>query len=481
MKKTLSALFILSFLLTQPLSAQNWIDTLYAIETIEDIEYGAATDFAGNERTLRLDLSHPLNAAPECGRPLLVSIHGGAFIAGNEDGGLPAALRQDFAKRGYATASISYRLGQFPTALPIHCNVTALGAEWDCLNMTDSSEWYRAWFRAVQDARGAIRFLVNHAQEYQIDPRNIFLAGESAGGFIAMGAAYIDSDVEVREELTGALPDAPAPNGIYEAACVQGYQYDTSITSMNLSRPDLGSYEGQLNQPVLQPYTIKGVGNFYGGAFNNIFGKYAAAPLPALYLFHQPNDLIVPYDFNRVLAGYASCATQFPFNCQNMINRPFVAGSQGIVDWLQTMLANDEPTPDYLFETTANAADCAAQLFNPSVSGHAVDNYWLRTSHMAAFFASKIEDCAVLGVNETAPEQMRIYPNPMVPAGFLTVEGDFGLGARMLVSDVFGRIIYENHNLNGLQKIEINILQAGIYLVSIISGNKRISKKVTAW
>lgn len=41
-----------------------------------------------------------------------------------------------------------------------------------------------------------------------------------------------------------ALPDAIAPNAIYENQCIQTPSIDTSIASMQLQRPDLGNVEG---------------------------------------------------------------------------------------------------------------------------------------------------------------------------------------------------------------------------------------------
>jgi acetyl esterase/lipase len=75
------------------------------------------------------------------------------------------------AERGYAAATISYRLS--PEAL------------------------YPA---AVQDARAAVRWLRSHAAEYGIDPARIAIGGGSAGGQIAAlagvtpGLARFDPD-----------------------------------------------------------------------------------------------------------------------------------------------------------------------------------------------------------------------------------------------------------------------------------------------
>lgn len=48
---------------------------------------------------------------PKYGRPLMIIIHGGAFIAGSKDDFIQQRMLKEFAKRGYVTASINYRLG----------------------------------------------------------------------------------------------------------------------------------------------------------------------------------------------------------------------------------------------------------------------------------------------------------------------------------------------------------------------------------
>ena len=464
---------VLLFLLNSNLVGQTWIDTIYNIETLTDIPYGEVIDFAGNSRTLEMDISYPLNdSIPDCGRPLLVMIHGGAFIAGNKETGICPRVRKDFAKRGYTTASISYRLGQFNTQQEVHCNISAFdGVEWDCLNMTDTSEWYRAYYRGVQDAKGAIRYLVNHAADYNIDPNNVFVVGESAGGFIAMGAAFIDEESEVMNGLTTAMTDVAAPNAIYEQQCVQTYGLDTTIASMDLARPDLGAYQGTIQWPSEKTYKIKGVGNFYGGVFNNIFTTPDDS-LPALYLYHQPNDLIVPYYNNKIFTGYANCTVQFPFNCQYIVNRPDVIGSAGIVDMLDAMAANNELVPVVLFDPTTNTANCAQQLLDPSLGGHAVDNYWLRTTNMAAFFASHVGECQTVGQEEIEDSiaTLLIYPNPSL--GVFTVKclAQPASTVSYRLIDVTGKALLQQSFSGTLQEVDLSAFPKGIYFLVLSTG-----------
>jgi acetyl esterase/lipase len=111
-------------------------------------------------RALALDLylpAHP-KAQPV---PGIVFVHGGGWRAGVRANFAPMAIRM--AERGYAAATISYRLS--PEAL------------------------YPA---AVQDARAAVRWMRAHAAEYGIDPARIAIGGGSAGGQIAALAGVSD-------------------------------------------------------------------------------------------------------------------------------------------------------------------------------------------------------------------------------------------------------------------------------------------------
>jgi acetyl esterase/lipase len=112
------------------------------------------------EHALQLDLYLP--AQTGTGRvPGIVFVHGGGWRAGVRANFAPMAIRM--AERGYAAATISYRLS--PEAL------------------------YPA---AVQDARAAVRWMRTHAAEYGIDPSRIAIGGGSAGGQIAALAGVTD-------------------------------------------------------------------------------------------------------------------------------------------------------------------------------------------------------------------------------------------------------------------------------------------------
>lgn len=101
-------------------------------------------------------------------RPLIVFIHGGAFFVGDKTDSHICTWCKNFARMGYVTASVNYRMGFRPT----------------------KRDMERAGFDAVTDAQSALRYLLTQAARYHIDTTRIFLAGTSAGSITALMTAF---------------------------------------------------------------------------------------------------------------------------------------------------------------------------------------------------------------------------------------------------------------------------------------------------
>jgi len=136
------------------------------VEAHRNLEYVPA----GHERH-KLDLFLPKGVNGPL--PLLVWVHGGGWKNGSKDGCPP--LRKGYAQRGYAVASINYRLSG------------------------------HAVFPAqIQDCKAAIRWLRAHAVEYGIDPKRIGVWGSSAGGHLV---ALLGTSGDVKEFDVGGNLD----------------------------------------------------------------------------------------------------------------------------------------------------------------------------------------------------------------------------------------------------------------------------------
>lgn len=133
-----------------------------SIEEFKNIEYKNV-----GEVSLKLDiykLKKQKNPAP-----VLIFIHGGAWRTGKRSDYLPYLI--DFAKQGYVTATVSYRLvkkAKFPAA--------------------------------VKDVKCAVKWIREHADEYLIDPDKIAVIGGSAGGHLSMMIGYSSDETEFNGE-----------------------------------------------------------------------------------------------------------------------------------------------------------------------------------------------------------------------------------------------------------------------------------------
>lgn len=118
------------------------------VEAIRDVEYGVAKDVS-----LKLDIFRP-KEAPEGLMPAVVWIHGGGWRQGDKNNASNAIAA---AKRGFFAVSINYRL---------------------------SGE--AAFPAAIEDCKGAVRWVRANAKAYGVDPERIGVWGSSAGGHLAL-------------------------------------------------------------------------------------------------------------------------------------------------------------------------------------------------------------------------------------------------------------------------------------------------------
>lgn len=471
-------IFLLSLVILSFIGySQQWIAKNYLYDSIINIKYGSAVNFNGGIDTLQMNIYSPICNDAVSRRPLMLIIHGGAFLAGNRYDPNIIKMTRDFAKRGYVTATIEYRLGFVSDDNAWTCNF----ADYPCVFGTDSAEWYRSSFRAIQDGKGALRYLINRNAQYRIDTNNVFIAGESAGGFVAMGVGFMDT-ISERPILANALASVPPPH-ISAQNCT--YNVGKTFTTSTIARPDLGTIDGNI-EPSTVKYKIKGVGNFYGAVVGDYF-KYskAGSTVPALYLYHQPCDLVVPFNAGRVQAGFSWCLANC-YGCFGVANTPIVYGSNAIKNMITS---NSYPITIYN-DMTSNlnpnnclfgSFSCSDQINNPC---HEIDNYVLRTTNMATFFASKITTNPIClpGTTNSILEnkfinEVVVSPNPFSENFMITNNSNQPLTYTMF--DVLGKKVGFGNLIEGKNTIYFNNhLESGIYFIQISNGFNNASFKV---
>ncbi len=121
-----------------------------SLEVIRDIEFKNV-----DGKSLQLDFIRPRSSIEPA--PLVVMFHGGSWRYGNRADMTPLMI--DLANRGYATATVSYRLKE-------------------------------TYPNCIDDAVDAMDWLFAHGDEYGYDPERIAVIGASAGAHLAMMAAY---------------------------------------------------------------------------------------------------------------------------------------------------------------------------------------------------------------------------------------------------------------------------------------------------
>jgi poly(3-hydroxybutyrate) depolymerase len=145
-------------------------DLIFAdVTQTKDLSY-SPNDSTDKKKIRLFDLYQPVGDK-STGRPLIIWMHGGGFKFGTKDAKGIQLWSKTFAQRGYVCAAIRYTLSKkFP--------------------IFNFDELKKSCYYAVLDAKQAVAYFREHYKEYNIDPDKIILAGNSAGGMIALDAAY---------------------------------------------------------------------------------------------------------------------------------------------------------------------------------------------------------------------------------------------------------------------------------------------------
>lgn len=226
-----------------------------------DVRYSLVPGF----RPLELDL-YVSNEPVTEPRPLVVWVHGGGYSGGHRRDSAPWIASteriQKLVRRGFAVASVDYRLG------------------------------YEASFpAAVQDLRAALNWLIFHSSQLQLTTSNIGLWGESAGAHLAWLTALTLDNSEFEPKYS-----AQASSPIEIMAIVDWYG---AKNLANIVRPMDGSDESQ-SEARRYPPEFYNLGperwkdqNWLKIASPN---SYLNSTMPPALVIHGLDDSMVPYE-----------------------------------------------------------------------------------------------------------------------------------------------------------------------------------------
>ena len=208
-----------------------------------NVVYGSSTTQGGVTEDLLMDIFIP-EGNNNSSRPLIILAHGGGFHVGEKES--MTDLAEFLVKYDFVVASLKYRLVDVePSPLVMK----------------------KAVIDAVHDMRAAIRFFrkdLSEANLCKIDEDNIFVGGYSAGAFMGLHTAYLNSEKEILELGGQTLLDYINSNG-----GIDGNSGNSGYSS-----------------------SVKGCISLAGALAK---ASFINADEAILYSFHGTDDDIVPY------------------------------------------------------------------------------------------------------------------------------------------------------------------------------------------
>jgi len=182
-------------------------------------------------QTLYMDIYEPTGDTLS-ERPLMILAFGGAFVFGAKTSPDIVHLCNEFAKLGYVTAAIDYRLTS------------------DLISQGSERLATMAVLKASHDMRAAIRYFYKDASvtnNYKIDTSRVFIGGVSAGALTALHTAYLDRESEIPAVI---IPDTAGLGGIQGLSGNPGYSTKVAgVINLCGALSDVSFIEA--NDPVL--------------------------------------------------------------------------------------------------------------------------------------------------------------------------------------------------------------------------------------
>lgn len=130
--------------------------------------------FVERDSTLYLDVHQP--TVKRADKAAVLSVFGGGFIVGKRDDKYQSGLADSLTERGFTVINIDYRLGLKDSVLVAN-HSRLIDFERIFLHCIDI---------ATEDCAAAVKWVVEHANEIDIDPAKIALTGSSAGAITVL-------------------------------------------------------------------------------------------------------------------------------------------------------------------------------------------------------------------------------------------------------------------------------------------------------
>lgn len=225
---------------------RRYVDQVFSSATKTTAAYRTTTDLTtGDPLTLVADVYQP-SGDTAAKRPVIVWIHGGGFKGGTR--AAMADVADAYARRGYVTLSIEYRLDPGNRCQDLQDGKITDPDE----AAAEHARCQRDITAAQNDALAAVGWVRRHAAEYRADPNRIAVGGGAAGAVTALNVAQrsnpgggpIPSGTRVSAALamSGCQYDPPsidgndAPISILASGDDQAVPYACSVATLNAAK-----------------------------------------------------------------------------------------------------------------------------------------------------------------------------------------------------------------------------------------------------
>jgi len=440
------------------------------------------------DKPLLMDIFMP-NSDTLQKRPAIIFAHSGGLLIGTRHNDDMIAMCDSFTRKGYVTATIDYRMGMGATVTRFLGIIIGI--------RVNEKNGYRAFYRAMQDSRAAIRFLKKNASLYGIDTTKIYFTGSSSGAILAIQNLYLDKQVEVSTDA--------------------------------FSTPSLGEMD-DIGEPGFGAKANATVA-MWGALQNPELIENESTPL---FLIHGANDDIVPFKKGMPLGNivspnpaisltlsemYGSFCIDTALNNRNIYRETyFVEGKKHEFYGVDTgMFPPDGPNTywdtvqwkisTFLFERfrpkanfsneiqnlTANFMNTSSEInkanwdFGDGTSGtgnqvsHSYSKPGIYNVQITAFNQNLACDTLtkqiVVDINSPVENlilnEIKIYPNPVTD--WINIEGIHSkFDIKIYNSE--GKVLFIQKNIINNQ-ISVNFLNKGIYFLELVVNEQKIFRR----
>ncbi|MDX2249001.1 MAG: T9SS type A sorting domain-containing protein [Bacteroidia bacterium] len=523
MKKTITMIFVcLCFLMVSRVNAQQrYLDEMFTdVVRVDSITYGSNISVfpPAGLKTLIMDVYYPATDT-DSNRALILLACTGNFLPRPINGGANGTIKDStvvelatrLAKRGYVVASFFYRQG------------------WDFTNPSQdvqTATLLQAAYRGIQDARTVARFfrkdVAENGNTYGINPDKIAIGGVGTGGYISMGAAYLDDYEKIKlPKFTNFATGIP-----FVDTTVHGNIWGTNTTTLNI--PNHVGYSSEVQFAF----------NLGGALGDSSWVDPGDIPVVS---FHTPQDPNAPYDIGVVIvpttgnvvideaAGSYAVARQ-----ANMFGNHQIFINAGLTDvytvaantnnYDSTLSMNLEGLMPFDRPFTPGTHDCGfAGITVPKVPEGSPWDWWNQAAFIADWdaatggnpFPGAVMNCnslasnpdmsptkgrtyidSVMGYlaprmviamslyatsieNELFDRALTVFPNPAQDKLTISNENTSNLINEVRMMDVAGRTV---QHLTGLRTSEVSIsrgnIPSGVYILQIRANIGMTTRKV---